>query len=538
MTSSNATDGRSIDSADVVVVGMGAAGLAAAITAHDAGAEVVVLEKMPPEHAGGNSRVSGQVWFSPVDAGAARTHLRALSWEYPVPEPVVGTWAEETSANSDWVRARAEEVRGTVPRDVGDPYTGDGTDFSRIPYADIVGVTGMPRDEYYEVEGNECGTEYCVIGGSMGFSRLWLVLKACLDRRAIPVRYGTAVNALIRDVDGGITGVTATGPEGTTHTVTARRGVILASGGFAANPAMAANYLRLSHVTPWGSPACTGDGIKMAQKVGADLAHPYNYMAMPGIEMPPYETGESGVPGGERCINVGADGRRFIDESLGTRHGKTRMRGMFDFYPGFPMWTVFDEDGRVAGPLVVPRPYFAISWMKQIEHYDWSADNSAEIERGWITKADSIGALADKLEIDRAGLEDEVERYNGWVLSSTGDPVFGRPADTMHPIARAPFYGYRWAQLLITTLGGVRKDEHAGALDPQGAPIPGLYCAGDVSSTYTWCLSGGMGIGDAMAFGRVAGRNAAARGATAGEARGGPLAGSAETSDEVVTTVS
>ncbi len=80
----------------------------------------------------------------------------------------------------------------------------------------------------------------------------------------------------------------------------------------------------------------------------------------------------------------------------------------------------------------------------------------------------------------------------------------------MFPIARPPFYGYEWAQLLITTMGGIRKDDFARALDPFGEPIPGLYCAGDASSTYSWCCSGGMGLGDALAFGRIAGRNAAA----------------------------
>ena len=72
------------------------------------------------------------------------------------------------------------------------------------------------------------------------------------------------------------------------------------------------------------------------------------------------------------------------------------------------------------------------------------------------------------------------------------------------------YYGYRWGQLLLTTLGGIRKDGHGRALDPEGAPIPGLYATGDGASTYSWLLSGGMGVGDAMAFGRIGARHAAA----------------------------
>lgn len=499
-------------SVDVIVVGMGSAGIAAALTAHDAGARVLVLEKTSPEHAGGNSRVSGQVWFSPDNIELAREHLHAMSWEYEVPDELATAWAQETSRNTEWLRSVAEQTCGRVQWDTGDPYTGDGTDFVQISWGDTLrlqGVKNPPEDEYDEVHGHECGSDYNVIGGSMGFSRLWLMLKTALDDSGVEVRYETPVLRLETDSEGRVSGVVVSDGSAE-YAIGAQRGVVLATGGFAANREMARNYLRLPKVTPWGNPACTGDGIRMAQKVGADLAHPYNYMAMPGIAMPPYPTGQDTMPSGARYINVGADGRRFVDESVPNRHGKSVQRGMLDFDPGVPMWTVFDEDARLAGPLVIPRDFFAVGWIRQIEGYEWSLDNSAEIERGWITRADSIGELADKLGIDAAGLEAEIDRYNALAASGSDDPVFGRPAKTIRPIIRAPFYGYKWAQLLMTTLGGIRKDGQARALDPFGAAIPGLYCAGDASSSYSWCCSGGMGLGDALAFGRIAGRNAAA----------------------------
>jgi len=286
--------------------------------------------------------------------------------------------------------------------------------------------------------------------------------------------------------------------------------VILACGGFAADPVMGRNSLRLPHPVPWGSPGNTGDGIKMAQLVGADLAHPYNYMQMAGLSAPPYQTGFWAEPADGRFIYVGADGRRFIDESQDKRHGKSPVRGMFDFHPGTPTWTVFDEDGRLAGPLVPPRAVCSWGWMTQIERYEWSQDNRVEIERGWINQASTVEDLARQLGIDPDGLVSEVDRYNRWVADGVDDPMFGRPGTTMRPISKAPFYGFAWAQLLITTLGGLRKDGRARVLDPFGEPIPGLYCAGDVASSYTWLLSGGMGLGDALAFGRIAGREAAA----------------------------
>jgi len=383
---------------DVVVVGLGGAGIAAALTAHGAGAQVFVLEKTPPRYAGGNSRVSGQVWFNPNDVELAERHLQAMSWQYGVPDQVAAAWARETSRNTEWLRGLAEQTRGRVPRDVGDPYQGDGTDFRQISWGDTLraqGVRNPAEDEYDEVVGHDCGSDYNVIGGSMGFSRLWLLLKTCLDDSGIEVRYETEVLRLVDEPGRGITGVVVHDAGGE-RVVGARGGVVLATGGFAANREMARNYLRLPNATPWGSPACTGDGIKMAQRVGADLAHPYNYMASPGIAMPPYRTGQDAMPRGARFINVGVDGRRFVDESVPNRHGKSIQRGVFDFHPGVPMWTVFDEDGRLAGPLVIPRQFFAVDWIRQVEGYEWILDNGAEIERGWITRADSIRELADK----------------------------------------------------------------------------------------------------------------------------------------------
>jgi len=495
---------------DIAIIGIGAAGLAAAITAHDAGASVVVLEKSPESSAGGNTRVSGQVWFSPEDIELAQVHLQALCGDYPVADALAATWAEETSRNTDWVAARAAEVRGTVEFDQVDPYDGDGTDLTRKSYGEMgANVNGEGSEyEFPEVVGNECGVEFNFIGPDQGHSRLWKTLKASLDRRQITVLYETRAVALRRRGDE-VVGVDCVGADGTELTIEAAKATILASGGFAGNPAMTREFLRLPEATPWGSPGNTGDGIKMAQQLGAGLSHPYNYMAIPGLRIPTLGVGDYGQPADGRFIAVGADGRRFADELAESRHGKTPTRGGFDFSPGVPMWIVFDEEARQAGPLVAPRSAYAAGWAKQVEGYEWSADNSVEIERGWIKRADTLTELAELLGIDPGGLQREVERYNDAARAGV-DSDFGRPGATLKAIERGPFYGYAWGQVLITTLGGVSKDERARALDLDGRPIPRLYCAGDTATTYSWCLSGGMGLGDAMAFGRVAAREAAA----------------------------
>jgi glycine/D-amino acid oxidase-like deaminating enzyme len=169
MTESSRTAEHSV--ADVVIVGFGAAAMAAAITAHDAGADVVLLEKMPPATAGGNTRVSGSVWSSPADVDQAKVHLRALAQQFPVDEDIVAAWAQETSKITAWMRERLAEVAGKVERDPLDPYTGDGTDITKITCGEEMGGKwdpNIPEHEFPELEGNDCGTEWYYVGGRRG----------------------------------------------------------------------------------------------------------------------------------------------------------------------------------------------------------------------------------------------------------------------------------------------------------------------------------------------------------------------------------
>jgi succinate dehydrogenase/fumarate reductase flavoprotein subunit len=489
---------------DVVVVGYGAAGMAAALTAEAMGAEVAILEKATEERAGGNTRVSGQVWFAPHDVELAKVYLRSISGEFAPADDVVEAWASETSRNTEWLEGLVEETAGRVERDELDPY--DGFEITRISNGETmrqIGYEEAPEHELHEVAGNGCGAEYVHFGPSQGMSRLWLLLKAAVAARGIPVHFDRRATGLSQDHQGRVRGVDATGADGAVEHFGARAGVVLATGGFAANPEMARRYLRLSYSTPWGSPENTGDGIRLAQGLGADLDHPYNYMGFPGIATPPHESGHFAEPPGSRFIYVGADGRRFTNEAVKNRHGKVWVRGEYDFFPGHPMWTVFDEETRSSGPLVWPRHAYNAGWMKVVEHYDWSEDNSVEIDKGWIVRADSVRELAERLGIDPDGLEREVAEFND-ACERGRDDRFGRPPETLAPLSRPPYYGYRWAQLLITTLGGLRKDGRARVLDPEGRPIAGLCAAGDVASTYSWALSGGLCLGDAMAFGRLA----------------------------------
>lgn len=468
--------------ADVVVLGFGAAGSAAAIEARDQGASVILLEKMPEGREGGNTRVSGGIWFNNPDVEGQKTYLRSMSAEYPLPEEIVSVWSEETAKNTAWI----ESIGGTAA------------------------IHGDYAPEYPELAGSDTYGGYQAIEGKLGGGRLWDVLAAAVRAKGTDVRLDTPARELIQDPEGGaILGVVAE-HDGRRVRVRARRGVVLATGGFEANPQMVRDYLRLSDVPVWGSPAGTGDGIKMAQKVGADLWHMDNMMTTVGLRAPGFEAGfYLAFNFAFGFLYTGADGTRCVNELPQVGHGQAVLHGNYKIFPDQRMHVIFDETTRLAGPLSLPSSMLDVGWNVRIEGYEWSLDNSVEIEKGWIQRADTIAELAERIGLDPATLEETVRRYNR-ACEAKVDEAFGRDPKTLTPIAEPPFYAFESAPLLGWSNGGPRRNEKAQVLDPFGSVIPRLYAAGCVSSTFSWNKDGGMHIGDALAFGRVAGRMAAA----------------------------
>jgi len=465
---------------DVVVVGMGAAGLAAAVTAHDAGASVVVLEKTAPEESGGNTRFSGGAWFDHDDPGALATYLRALCGDRPLPEPVVRVWAEGTRGITAWVESLG------------------------IPTA----VTGAYTAEYPELPGSDAYGGYRCVDGVLGDSRLFTALEKVVRERGIAIRYRSRAARLHTDGAGAVTGVET--EDGAT--IRARRGVVLATGGFEGDPELVRTHLGLVDPPVWGSVSATGDGLRMAQEVGADLWHMDNMMAVDGVPVPGSRQGlftmflySLGY------LWLGDDGRRFVDETAPSGHGQALVDGEYVLKPGRAMHVVFDERTRLAGP-ISPNADVLNVGRHVLDGYRWSPDNSVEIERGWIVRADTPEELAERLGLPAEAVAESLREYNA-ACAASEDTRFGRPADSLQPVAEPPFYAYRSGPMLAWTNGGPRRDEHARVLRPDGEPIPGLYAAGTASSTYSWGKDGGFHIADALLFGRVAAEHAVARGA-------------------------
>ncbi len=474
--------------ADVVVVGFGAAGMATAVTAHDLGAKVLMLEKAPEGQEGGNTRVAGQGYLNTSSAEKAAAYLTALCGPYTVPEPMVRIWAEEMGKNNDWLASLGGDPQEHQHQPVG-------IEFPDLPGADCV-------HKFHD-------------GPTYGYSYTWKLFERLVKQRPIEILYETPGRALVQhDVTKEILGVRAQRGD-RSIAVKARRGVVLTCGGFENNQAMIRDYLPgVPYCFTSGSPYNEGDGITMAMSVGADLWHMNNYAGPSmALKVPEVRTSFSmqalhyskEIPGG--MIVVGPDGRRFADEKFKTRHGKVPVNGRWLPLPTpCPMFMIFDHTMFAAAPLYDKHP--SHGWTQIIERYPWSEDNSVELAKGWIRRADSIAALASVVGLDADALEASVARWNR-SCEAKHDAEFGRKL-MLAPIAQGPFYAVELSPSMLNTQGGPRRNERGQIVRPDGSPIKRLYSAGELGSIYSYLYQGTGNIGECLAFGRISGRNAAA----------------------------
>ena len=475
--------------ADVVVVGFGAAGVAAAVTAHDLGASVLILEKAPEGQEGGNTRVAGQGYLNTSAVEPAMAYLNALSGPYTVPEPMVRVWAEEMGQNNAWLRSLG-----------GDPQE------HQHPPAGI---------EFPDLPGSDCVHKFHD-GPTYGYSYTWKRFESLVRQRPIPILYETPGRELVQDGHTReILGIRAGTAEGSIA-IRARKAVILTCGGFENNQRMIRDYLPgVPYCYTSGTPYNEGDGITMAMAVGADLWHMNNYAGPSmALKVPEVRTTFSmralhyskQIPGG--MIVVGPDARRFTDEKYKTRHGKVPVNGRWlPLATPCPMYMICDRALFSAGPLYDSHP--SHGWTQIVERYEWSADNRAELAKGWIRSAPTLAALAPVIGLDPVTLEESVARWNR-SCASGHDEAFGRTL-MLTPLTGGPYYAVELSPSMLNTQGGPRRDEKARILRPDGSPIPRLYSAGELGSIYGYLYQGTGNIGECLAFGRIAGREVAAQ---------------------------
>ena len=472
----------------MVVVGFGGAGAATAITACDLGASVLLLEKAPEGEEGGNTRVAAQGYLNVDDADKAVTYLNAMCGPYAVPAPMVRTWAEEMSRNNDW-----------LARIGGDPQE------HQFQPAGI---------EFPELPGSDCVHKFHH-GDLLGYSNTWNFFERTVKQRPIDILYEAPARALIQDgITREILGVRAE-QHGRPLCIKARKAVVLTCGGFENNQEMIRNYLSgLPYCYTSGTPYNEGDGVRMGLAVGADLWHMNNYAGPSmALKVPEYKTTFSMTPlhfaheqaGG--MIVVGPDAHRFTDEKLRTLHGKIKKNGRWVPAPvPCPMFMIFDHALFTSGPLYDKKP--VMGWGRIVERYDWSNDNRAELERGWIRRAETIAALAAATGLDAAALEASVARWNRG-CDAGKDADFGR-SKMLVPFGAPPYYAIELSPSMLNTQGGPRRNERGQIVRPDDTPIARLYSAGELGSIYSYLYQGTGNIGECFAFGRICARNAVA----------------------------
>lgn len=538
---------------DVVVLGTGAAGLVAALAAHDAGGRVAVFEKAGV--VGGTTALSGGVCWMPCNPVAARAGLQdtreeALAYldslsHGLIPRhlaealvdgsrPVIDYLEEHTPLrfqlvpvpdyHSEHPGAKSQGGRSIEPVGIAfdqlgdwsakvgigqfsDPVTGDvyltTLDSPRGGGSGRIDEAEMAKRRKHQFNGRGRG----MVGG---------LLKACLDRGIVPSLDSRGLRLLTEG--GRVTGVQVE-VQGRTQEVRTRGGVVLATGGFEWDSALSAAFLRGPMRHPATIPTNTGDGLRMAMRVGAQLGNMREAWWMPAAQLPGQrQYGEQKValilreralPG---TIIVNRDGRRFVNEASnynamgGAFHVLDAAR--FD-YTNLPCWIIFDQT--------------------MIEQYGFLDVPAGGTMPAWVPSAATLAELATALGIDSQALQATVSRWNQQVVAGN-DADFGRgnsaydgfngdikkypgKASTLGRIDRGPYYALQLESSTLGTKGGPRTDTHAAVLDVDGQVIPGLYAAGNVMAGPTGMVYGGAGgtLGPAMVFGFNAGRHAAQR---------------------------
>ncbi len=536
---------------DVVVLGTGAAGLTAAVVAAEGGATVALFEKAT--HVGGTTAWSGgQVWIPNnqhmADVGVADSREKALTYIMSLSrgmlEPrLVEAYVDAGPEMIELLEAKTPVQFYAVPGmpdyhpefpggspgggrtlecpifpfdELGDwadrvtpsPYFADPhITMSETPLGKAVPQPPSADEHARRASRNERGCGQALAGR---------LLRACLDRGIEPRTSSAARSLVVRD--GAVLGVVVSTPAGDIS-VRARRGVILASGGFEWNEELVRAFLRGPMTAPVSMETNTGDGLIMAMKAGAMISNMREAWWIP-VGIVPKHANPMGrtLVNGQRTlphsIMVNRRGRRFTNEAANYNAfgAAFHVEDVSRFeYANLPCWLVFDQN-------YVDRYGFRVS----------SGGHGSEVP-SWIPRGDTPRELAAALGIDGDELEHTIERWNGLVADGhdpdygRGDSAFdcwwgdpyrkGRRDATLGPLDRGPFYAFEIQSGCLGTKGGPRVDPDARVLDLDGVPISGLYAAGNVMGSPFGMTYGGPGgtLGPAMVFGYLAARHATAQ---------------------------
>ena len=467
---------------DVVVLGFGGAGATAARFAADNGASVLIADVAPYGHEGGNTRYSAQLIGTGNNFDDLKKYYLGLTHPMDLPEDMVDLYVEGMVNTRKYVKKYL-----------------DAEPFSFMKQFD------MPQDykagacqEYPNLEGHTT-YDYTMVHNGWFDAALWKILRQkVLDRKdKIDVWYEARAIHLIQDpVTKVIKGVQII-KDGQKLNVLAKKGVVLTTGGFENNKEMIQTYLGAPKLTPLGTIYNKGDGITMAQEVGAKMWHMYNYESLGLLHGLSFAT-----PEGERSqlilhfpeLNHGSvfmiadDGKRYFNETETNRHGH-----IFDH----SIWRV---------PRTHEKPYIVFDQKQydKIENSNIPYDKFNEK----LIKADSVDDLANKIGVNADGLKEQIKLFNQFAKTGQDDQ-FGRDADSMEPLDAGPFYAIKMAYNVLNTQGGPERNTKAEILDVNNQPIPHLYGAGELGGICANQYQGGGNLAECLIFGKIAGEQVA-----------------------------
>ena len=493
----NATAEDSTVDADVVVVGAGGAGMTAAITAAAEGKTVVILESQ--SMVGGNSvRATGG-----MNAGKTVYQDENEFGESAGVEKTLKTAAEKY-ADNETITALAKTVSEQWAAYQANP-TGYFDSVELMELDTMIGGKGINDPELVETlcansaDAIDWLDEHGItlhnvssFGGasvkrihrpvnaegktvSVGSYMIPLLQENC-EKAGVKMMLDTTATEILTDANGAAVGVKATGASGETVTVNAKA-VVLASGGFGANLDMVVKYKpELKGFMTTNAPGIQGQGIEMAQAIGAATVDMDQIQIHPTVEANTAALITEGLRG-DGAVLINAEGKRFIDE-VGTRDvvsaAEIAQTGSYS-------WLVVDQ-----------------------AMVDASSVIQGYIKKGYTVTGATYEELGKAMGVDAAAFAETMEKWNGYV-EAKNDPDFGRTSFA-NPLNTAPYYAVKVTAGVHHTMGGLKINANTEVLNEKGEVIPGLFAAGEVTGgVHGANRLGGNAVADFTVFGRIAG---------------------------------
>jgi fumarate reductase flavoprotein subunit len=468
--------------ADIVVIGAGSAGLSAALTAAQGGASVILLEKADKVGGAGNyaegvfgveTEMQRARWMNVTREKVFLDEMNDTRWESNV--ALVRRFQGQSAATIDWLIAQGVAFDGPTKND----------------------WTNTP-------------TWHVITGHGKAMVK---ILHAHLETfKTVKLLLNTSATALITK-KGRVAGVQAQTADGKSFDVMAPGGVIVATGGFANSPEMLEKYADLTDVVQLADIGRTGDGINMSHAAGAQLDTMSPIMMQPMLDMHDHHFSMD-----EMLLSmVGLEPRNIWVDKFGKRFANEVVAFDFPFAANALRrvkfaWSIFDDalkqrymtKGIDVGLGVIIPPLTVVTKFDSLWQDAIAAGNTA------VVKADTLAELANATSLPLPALQATLAQYNAGAAVNV-DEAFGKDRRYLQPISvDGPFYALRITYAIVTTLGGIKVDDHLHALDANDLPIPGLYLTGNdagglvAADSYTVTAAPGTSFGFAVGSGRMA----------------------------------